>query len=343
MDSSLFAKFAEGVTLIGVTGTRGKTTTTLLLYEILKNAHKESATHIFAAGNIQGKATLPLLKEVKAGDIVVLELDSWQLQGWGEAKISPHLAVFTNFMDDHLNYYNGDRERYLADKANIFLNQTAEDILVMKQDFFDFLKEKYDGKIKAHIVFAHELSPGWHLAIKGEHNKHNAMLAVAAARALGVEEGIIPMTLESWPGVPGRLQLVREYKGIQIYNDTTATTPDATLAGLQAISHEINVVLIMGGADKNLDMSELMAELPKYAKRVILLPGSGSERLAEEYTFSVETYTAESLEDAVREAVHEAVPRSVILFSPAFASFGMFVNEYDRGEQFNELISRLEE
>ncbi len=341
MDSSLFAKFAEGVTLVGVTGTRGKTTTTLLLYEIIKNAHKESSTHVFAAGNIQGKATLPLLREIKKGDIVVLELDSWQLQGWGEANISPHVSVFTNFMDDHLNYYNGDRDRYLADKANIFLNQTAEDILVVTKDFFDFLKEKYDGKVKAHVVFAHELSPGWHLAILGEHNKHNAMLAVAAARALNIEEGIIPMTLESWPGVPGRLELVREYNGVKIYNDTTATTPDATLAGLQAISHEMNVVLIMGGADKNLDMSMLMAELPKHAKRVILLPGSGSERLSEEYTFNVETYTAESLEDAVREAMNEAVPGSAVLFSPAFASFGMFVNEYDRGEQFNELVSRL--
>jgi len=341
MDASLFAKLAKDAVLVGVTGTRGKTTTTLLIYEILKKAHGESATKVYVAGNIQGKATLPLLREVKGGDIVVLELDSWQLQGFGEAKISPHVAVFTNFMDDHLNYYKGDRDRYLADKANIFLHQTGDDIFVATEDLYAVLKKKYGEHIKSHMVFARELSPDWKILLRGEHNRHNVQLAVGAARALNIDESIMQVAIQSFKGVPGRLEFLGEYRGTEIYNDTTATTPDATLAGLKALSYDCNVVLIMGGADKGLDMSPLIKKLSKYAKRVILLPGSGSERLEQEHRLGVETYNTDTLEEAVREAVHEALPGDIVLFSPAFASFGMFVNEYDRGEQFKRIVASL--
>ncbi len=342
MDASLFAKLAKGVTIVGVTGTRGKTTTTLLIYEILKKAHGESDTKVFAAGNLQGRATLPLIREVKEGDIVVLELDSWQLQGFGEDNISPHIAVFTNFMDDHLNYYSGDRDRYLADKANIFLYQSGHDILVVTEGLYEHLKKRYHDDIKSHIVFAHHLSPAWKITVPGEHNRHNVELAVGAARALNVDESIIQVAVQSFKGVPGRLQRVGEYRGVEIYNDTTSTTPDATLAGLKALSYDDNVVLIMGGADKHLDMSVLVNKMPKYAKRLILLPGSGTERLETEYDLQVEKYNAENLEEAVREALHQSLPGDIVLFSPGFASFGMFKNEYDRGEQFNEIVSRLQ-
>ena len=117
MDASLFARLASaGVIIIGITGTRGKTTVTNLIYEILKRVGKR----VFLGGNIRGVATLPLLKKVKSGDMVVLELDSWQLQGFGDTKISPQVAVFTNFMRDHMNYYRGDMDQYWSDKANIF-------------------------------------------------------------------------------------------------------------------------------------------------------------------------------------------------------------------------------
>src|SRR3989344_5021103 len=112
MDASLFLKLApKGITVIGVTGTRGKTTTSYLIYEILKQARKRT----FLAGNIKDKATSPLLKKVRAGDYVVLELDSWQLQGFGDAKISPHIAVFTTLLEDHKNYYKGAPEQYFED------------------------------------------------------------------------------------------------------------------------------------------------------------------------------------------------------------------------------------
>src|SRR3989344_5839604 len=122
MDASLFAKLAPaGATVIGVTGTRGKSTTAAIIYEILKTAGKR----VFLGGNIKDMATLPLLEKVREGDFVVLELDSWQLQGFEDAQISPHIAVFTTFFDDHLNYYKGNQRRYLADKAQLFLHQNT--------------------------------------------------------------------------------------------------------------------------------------------------------------------------------------------------------------------------
>src|SRR3989344_3204668 len=119
MDASLFAKFTPA-TMVGVTGTRGKSTVTHLVAHILGLAYPE---HVFVGGNVRGMATLPLLKKTKIGDIVVLELDSWQLQGFGDAKISPHVAVFTNFLEDHMNYYQGSMDKYFNDKANIFKYQ----------------------------------------------------------------------------------------------------------------------------------------------------------------------------------------------------------------------------
>ncbi len=342
MDASLFTKFAKEVTLVGVTGTRGKTTVTSMIYEVAKKAHEESDTHVHLAGNIQGRATLPLLRKVKKGDIVVLELDSWQLQGFGEAGISPHIAVFTNFMDDHLNYYKEDRDRYLADKANIFFNQTADDVLVVSQELFDFLKQKFENRIHSHVMFAPELSPTWKLPLPGEHNKRNAELAVGALRALNIDEAIIQTALPTFQGMPGRLEFVRTVRGVSIYNDTTATTPDATLAGLKALSHDTNVVLIMGGADKGLNMEKLIMEMSKYVKHLVLLTGSGTDKL-EEYNIGIRTSMVDTLEEAIREAVGDSVNGDIILFSPAFASFGMFKNEYDRGEKFNEIVARLAE
>ncbi|MCR4311140.1 MAG: Mur ligase family protein, partial [Candidatus Taylorbacteria bacterium] len=128
MDASLFAKLMpEGVTIIGVTGTRGKSTTTALIYEILSSATRytlHATRSVYKGGNLVPEATLPLLEKVKSGDTVVLELDSWQLQGFGETQMSPHIAVFTNLSADHLTYYKGDMNAYFADKVNIFAFQS---------------------------------------------------------------------------------------------------------------------------------------------------------------------------------------------------------------------------
>src|SRR3989339_631999 len=147
MDASLFAKLAENVVIVGITGTRGKSTVTHLIYDIIKNSGKR----VHLGGNVKGLATLPLLKKVKDGDIVVMELDSWQLQGFGEAKISPNIAVFSTFLPDHQNYYKNDMDKYFSDKANIFRWQKESDRFITGLRVAKLIKEKEKNIIKSRM------------------------------------------------------------------------------------------------------------------------------------------------------------------------------------------------
>ena len=336
MSADLFAEIS-GIPIVGVTGTRGKSTATHMLYAILKEAGKPTVL----GGNVRGVSTLSLLSEVAPEYIAVLELDSWQCQGWGEIKMSPHIAVFTTFYSDHLNYYRDDLDAYLADKANIFLYQKPEDTLILGKQCAPIIIEKYGERIESKTIVVDELKlPDiWTLCIPGMHNRYDAALALAAARALDISDDISRKALESFTGVPGRLELVSEKNGVKIYNDTTATTPEATLAALSALDDGFtkSIILIMGGADKNLDMSVLLLKLPEL-KHVGLLVGTGTERIRSELP---EVPVFNSLKEAVDDAFIHASSGDCILFSPAFASFGMFKNEFDRGDQFVELVKSL--
>ena len=349
MESSLFASLTPA-TLIGITGTRGKSTTTHFIYESLSKFYKKGK--VFLGGNVRGLATLPLLKEVKENDLVVLELDSWQLQGFGDEKISPHVAVFTNFMSDHLNYYmrGGNSEAramelYFNDKANIFRHQNKSDYLIVSGETAHCIVKKYP-LLQSEIVTADkkDMPEDWQVKIPGEHNRENLVLGMAVLRALGLTETEIKVSVEMFKGVPGRLELVREKDGIKIYNDTTSTTPVAGIAGIEALGDKENknIVLIMGGADKKIDMSELLNILPKYCKSVVLLPGTGTDTVREAVkNENPETFDVVTLEEAVSKAVSLAKAGDLVLFSPGFASFGLFQNEFDRGEQFNDLVKKL--
>ena len=335
MWSALFAGFARdaGATIMGITGTRGKTTVTAMISAILRAAGK----NVVEGGNVQGTSVLNQLANVTAETIAVLELDSWKLQGFGEAKISPDVAVFTTFYPDHLNYYESDLDAYLADKANIFLHQKSEDTLILGKQCAPTIIEKYGEKIKSKIVVVDELKlpDTWALCIPGLHNRYNATLALAAARALGIDDSVSRKALGSFAGVPGRLELIAEKNGVKIYNDTTSTTPEATLAALAALGTE-NTVIIAGGTDKNLGLDVLVAKL-KEAKHVVLLAGSGTERIHGELP---DAPVYDTLTSAVEDAFAHAKNGDTILFSPAFTSFGMFKNEFDRGDQFVELVKK---
>ena len=335
MDASLFAKLApNGVTIVGVTGTRGKSTTTALIYEILKASGKK----VYKGGNLVPEATLPLLKKVKAGDIIVLELDSWQLQGFHEAKISPQIAMFTTFLNDHLTYYKGDKEKYFDDKAAIFKYQKKGDVLVVGEQALQHTrKARVPGHSRFSVARAADISKNWKIKLLGEHNRENIACAVAAARALGVSDLIIKKAVENFGGLPNRLEYLRTVRGVKIYNDNNATTPDATIAALRALGK--NIILIMGGTDKGLDMSKLVAEIPNHCKAIILLKESGTEKLKKELADFTEK---ETLKECVEEAMKISKKGDIVLFSPAFASFGKwFKNEYDRGEQFEKLVKGL--
>jgi UDP-N-acetylmuramoylalanine--D-glutamate ligase len=351
MDESLFAKLVDDIKVIGITGTRGKTTTTYLIYEIFKKAFGKK---VHLGGNIKGLATLPLLKKIKPGDVVVMELSSWQLQGFGDSGISPQVSVFTNLLPDHLNYYlKGSKneveaeQKYFDDKEKIYMNQKADDFLICGEK----VSKRIGKTVSQKIVASKDVIPKtWKIKIPGEHNLENIACAVKACESLGVRMNIIKKGVENFTGVEGRLQLVREYKGIKIYNDTTATTPDATVMALRALG-QINqgeplikkkVVLISGGADKNLDMSGLVKEIPKHCKKTIFLAGSGTEKLKKDFSKLMKDMPVfANLRDAVMNAISDCKRGDILLFSPGFASFGMFKNEFDRGDKFDRIIKGL--
>lgn len=333
MDASLFAKLAPKTIIIGVTGTRGKSTTAALIYEILKIAGKRA----FLGGNIKDTATLPLLEKVREEDFVVLELDSWQLQGFGEAGISPHISVFTTFMPDHMNYYKGDMDRYFEDKAQIFRHQKKGDHFIVGEDIAGAHEWNTKGEVR--IARRGDVSGEWMRFVLGEHNRLNVACAREVGRIFKIPTLTMRKAVNNFHGLAGRLELKRMVDGVAYYNDTNATTPDATIAALKSLGRGKNIVLIMGGSDKGLDMKGLIQEIPHSCKGVVLLAGTGSDiirdRLKKTGVFVNE---AKDLQESLIHARTLASKGDIVLFSPAFASFGMFKNEYDRGEQFNKLI-----
>ena len=370
MSTALFAKFASeiGATILGVTGTRGKSTIAHMIHYVLIRANKRTVLGLHRAkgtvgpraidslglarttlqrkvvlgGNIRGVSTLALLPEIRKGDVAVLELDSWQLQGFGDLKISPHIALFANLYADHQNYYFS-MDSYFADKANIFRYQKTGDILLVEESIAEKIKAARPP-VAPRVPTA--IPSDWILKILGEHNRANAALAAAALRALGLSKEEIKNGLESFSGLEGRLQFVREVRGVKIYNDNNATTPEATIAALRALGtpEKKNIVLIIGGDDKKLDMSALVAEIPKWCSKVVLFKERGTDRIRDDVfrmdRLGIKVYEEEGLEATVNRSFKIAEPDEIILYSPAFSSFGKyFKNEFDRGDQFNALIT----
>ncbi len=350
MSGALFAKLSE-IPVIGVTGTRGKSTVTHMIHHVLSQVTEGAP--VILGGNVRGISNLQLLKDVTEDSIAVMELDSWQLQGFGELSISPQIAVFTNFMEDHMNYYKGNMGAYFADKANIFMYQDEPDTLVTTQVVLDsaevFARDKgFELVQDIRLVDTSILPEDCLLTMPGEHNRLNAALAYETLKATGLSDEEIFEGLASFPGVPGRLEYLGTVKGVKVYNDNNATTPTATVRGIEAVANEKNVILIAGGAYKEVDPSVLVAPIATHCKQVVLLPGTGTEKLIEAlHTIpingnSVEGATGrEVLLNAVEAGLAAGVAGDVLLFSPGFASFGMFVNEYERNDQFVEIISGL--
>jgi UDP-N-acetylmuramoylalanine--D-glutamate ligase len=283
-DVGLFWKLCPAP-IIAVTGTRGKSTTTALIYKMLKKKYKDS----FMGGNIQ-LSPLNFIEKVKPDSKIVLELSSWMLedilyvpQGLRDTDeiaknilAGPRIAVLTNVMPDHLNTYKSF-EDYVEAKALIFKNQTQEDFAVLNYD--DARVRKLAKKIKAKKIWfskkhstLKKLIPLEEIALLGEHNIPNILAAVAVAKLEGVSDRAIKGVLKIFKGLPNRLEFVREFNGIKFYNDTTATMPEATIAALAALAQPKNrkiekpknIVLIAGGSDKKLKYNKLAKEIKKY-------------------------------------------------------------------------------
>lgn len=348
MDASLFAEYAPEVIIVGVTGTRGKSMTTMLIYEILSACSSSIALEgvpkmkrsVYLGGNIRGVATLPLLAKVNEGDIVVLELDSWQLQGFGEVEISPDISVFTSFMPDHMNYYKGDIDSYFADKANIFKYQQEGDVLVIRLGMKKLIPKTISSDL---IVARKELVADWPFVVPGVHQRENLSCAVEVALQFGIPLSKIKKVVKNFKGVEGRLQYIKTVKGVKIYNDNNATTPEATISGLEAVGDKKkkNIVLIAGGATKNLNLTPLIRTLNMYCKHLVLLKGTGTDELVKNLKLKTTYHIVDNIQDAAVDAAAAASRGDIVMLSPAFASFGMFVNEYDRNDQFMKIVKKL--
>jgi len=362
--AALFAELAN-IPVIGVTGTRGKSTVANMIHHVLTFTTGEQ---ILLGGNIRGVSNLQLLNEVQEDSLCVMELDSWQLQGWGWNEMSPQISVFTNFMEDHQNYYRaseridqtglsaserakiessaykGAMDLYFKDKAQIYLHQDPGGVLVTTPEVFDLAKQ-HGGNIAGEVVLADAsgIPEDCLLAMPGEHNRLNAALAYEALKAVSLTDEEIFDGLASFGGVEGRLQLVKTVDNVRIYNDNNATTPQATQAALEALDlGNKNIILIAGGADKGIDVAPLALAITKHCKQVVLTPGNGTNGLLEIlHGQDMPVTVVEDLTTAFEEARLVAENGDIILFSPAFASFAQYTNEYERNDEFMDLVQKV--
>ncbi len=339
MSVALFAKYAQelGTTVVGVTGTRGKTTVTNMIYDSLRSSTPKLGGNVLLGGNVRGMSTIELASEIKDGDIMVLELDSWILQGFAYEQFSPHIAVFTNFYPDHLNYYN-NMDEYFADKANIFKYQKDEfgDVLIVG--------EQVASKIEHEHIEAVSLPSDWQLKVPGEHNRYNAGIAREALQQLGMTDIEIKSALAEFTGVEGRLEYMGEFGNdkVKIYNDNNATTPEATIAGINALTHgDDKLILIAGGTDKGTELNKVANIIKQKCSSVHLLEGSGTEKLI---PLLPQAKVHNTFISTIHAALRHAQEGDTILFSPLFSSFGKeFVNEYDRNDKFKQIIKNYYE
>ncbi|HEY4388097.1 MAG TPA: UDP-N-acetylmuramoyl-L-alanine--D-glutamate ligase [Ktedonobacteraceae bacterium] len=341
-------------TIIGVTGTRGKTTTSSLLYEILRASGRET----LLGGNVAGVETLSLLPQIHPETLVVLELSSWQLEGLAPHKRSPHVAVMTNIYPDHLNTYSG-MEEYAQAKANIFRYQQASDITIFNYDnpWTRRFGEEATGQtwytsIQRGGSFARgseQLKPFLfrETPLVGQHNLENILLATTTAQLLGVPDSIIAESVRRFHGIAHRLQEVRVHHGVRYVNDSSSTTPIAGQVALAAFSQPI--VLVAGGNTKHLPLEHWPERIVERSRDVILLSGSGTDELLPAIEAEAQKRGVLSpvrglynnFPQAMEAALALTRPGDILLFSPGFTSFGMFLNEFDRGDHFVAFVNAL--
>ncbi|MBU1132381.1 UDP-N-acetylmuramoyl-L-alanine--D-glutamate ligase [Patescibacteria group bacterium] len=343
MDESLFAEYCP-CPIIGITGTRGKSTTTALIGKILQNNLEFlKRKNVYVAGNIKGEATLPLIDKVTKDDLVVLELSSWQLQGFGRKKISPHISIVTNIYPDHLNSYKNMRE-YANDKKFIFLFQKKKDFCILNEK--NPYTKKMGPEVKSKLIWfsKKDVPKNWKLTMLGKHNLENASSAMAVGKILGLSKKQMQSSISEFPGLEHRLEFVKKLNNVNFINDTTSTTPIAGQKALEAIPGPI--ILIAGGASKNLILKDFAKTIVKKAKSVILLDGNATDALERDIKYFGGDHLIigrfNDFNEAVTRAYDHSLPGDTILLSPGCASFGLFVNEFDRGEQFKKIVNKLQ-
>jgi len=335
--------------LIAVTGSDGKTTTTTLISEMLKAAGKT----VWLGGNI-GTPLLPLVRQMKKEDYAVVELSSFQLM---DMTRSPERALITNLAPNHLDVHK-DMEEYVDAKKNIFRFQDAEGLLVLNAD--NAITDSFAGNgitrkfsrlgsgyvsLKGDMICRNgeEVLDVKDILIPGVHNVENYMAAIAMVEGL-VEDAVIRQVAKTFGGVEHRIELVRIKDGVRFYNDSIASSPSRTIAGLRSFPEK--VILIAGGYDKHIPYDVLGSEICRHVKHVFLCGATAPQiRTAVEncadFQGQVELTDCGNFENAVRTAAAAARDGDIVLMSPASASFDEFKNFMVRGEFFKKIVKEL--
>ncbi len=322
--------------IIGVTGTKGKSTTTSLIYHMLKREGLPAEL----VGNI-GQPALARLAEADAGSYFVHEFSSHQLV---EIESSPHIAVLLNIVPEHLDYYSSFAE-YVVAKENITRFQDSADFLIFNPDYP--IPHAIAQRTKATLkpFNTKDANVFREIPLAGKFNLENVMAAVTAASLCGVKLEAIRAAIKEFRPLPHRLEPVGTYNGVTFYDDSIATVPDATLAALDALGPDVQT-LILGGHERNLDFTEFGARLPGNIKSVILFPPTGERiwKAIQENSRNPslpEGFFVNGMEDAIKIAYGRTEPGRICLLSPASPSFGTFKDYKERGESFKAFVKEL--
>lgn len=346
--------------VIGVTGSNGKSTTTAMIHSILKAAGQRC----WLGGNI-GISLLPELEQIQSDDWVVLELSSFQLGALNRIEVSPQIAVITNFSPNHLDWHQ-TVSHYRQSKQAILRWQTESDVAVINQDDPELQTWKTAGNILTFGTHA-DLSPDLvvdqnqfrfndnrltlspELKVPGAHNRCNAAAAILASRAAGIPGHELKQGLESFTGLPHRLEFVGEYQQRRFYNDSLATTPESAICALDAFQ-DSPIILLAGGSNKQVDLSEFVSRFRSQTKATALMGQTGKlmfDSLQEQQISDQKPESAvisqpqTSFENAFDWAIQQSAPGDVILLSPGCASYDWFSSFVERGERFITLFQRL--
>ncbi len=314
--------------VIGVTGSKGKSTTASLIYAILK----ESGKKVRLAGNI-GEPMLELLtKGLEEDEVVVLELSSYQLD---DIEFSPHIAVVTNLFPEHMDYH-GDVERYYAAKKNILRYQKSDDLFIYNPNVQELSKWADTARGKS-IPFA-ELPFRDSIQLLGEHNRDNVRAAITVAQNLGIRGDAIERVVKDFKGLPHRLEFIGEFKEIRFFDDAISTTPESTIAALRAVSNVGTIFL--GGHDRGYDFTELEKEIRVHGiKNIVLFPETGKRMFADRKGLNI--LETESMEEAVAFAYKNTPKGAACLLSCASPSYGLWKNFEEKGNEFKNHVKSL--
>jgi UDP-N-acetylmuramoylalanine--D-glutamate ligase len=342
-ETELAYRFWKGK-IVAITGTDGKTTTTTLVYKILSSY----LPSVYIGGNI-GTPFSEIVSKTEQG-IAILEISSFQ--GYTLKRFRPNSGAFLNFAEDHLDWHK-DINDYLSGKYRIFQNQREEDLIFLNGENESVLRTPSKARkvvFGNHPESAFKISDGWFyyrdiplfehtkLKLKGKHNLWNTAVAAAVGYEWGVPLKVIREVAYSFGGLPYRLQYIGNFGGIEIYNDSKSTTPNALRAALESFNRK--VVLIFGGYDKGADFKPLR-RLFKEKVRFAIAYGGNREKLKEQLGEIVPFKTVPNLEEAVNFAKEILKEEDILLFSPASASFDQFCSYEERGEVFNKLVKEF--